>query len=129
MDRDALFDSADLFEVVTDHIALRSEVQGHRVRVLVGGEVDVATEPALRTFILSAVTSEITEQVIDLSAVTFLDSSGMRGLVLASREAAAAGVAFSLLCPELNTVVTKVLEMLKISSMMTVVTTDACQRG
>lgn len=129
MDRDALYDSDDLLEVVNDQMTLHAEVQGHRVRVRVGGEVDVATEPALRAFILSAVTREITEQVIDLSAVTFLDSSGMRGLVLASREAAAAGVAFSLLCPELNTAVTKVLEILKINSMMTVVTTDSCQPG
>jgi len=42
MGRNALLGLNDLLEVVTDQITLHAEVQGHRVRVLVGGEVDLA---------------------------------------------------------------------------------------
>ena len=55
--------------------------------VSVWGEVDVATAPALRTALATVLTERPRVLVIDLSAVTFLASSGM--LVLA--EAAAAG--------------------------------------
>lgn len=42
MGRNALLGSDDLLEVVTDQMTLHAEVQGHRVRVLVGGEVNLA---------------------------------------------------------------------------------------
>ena len=42
MGRNALLGLNDLLEVVTDQMTLHAEVQGHRVRVLVGGEVNLA---------------------------------------------------------------------------------------
>ena len=120
MEHGAVLDPEEAAEAASDQMTVRAEVQGARVRVVVRGEVDVATASALGTFVRDAMSPGITEQVVDLAEVTFLDSSGVRVLVLASREAAAKGVAFSLLCPKVNSVVSRVLDILHIGSMMTV---------
>lgn len=63
-------------------------------RVRVTGEVDVSTSARVQEAIEQAVTLEGVQRVIvDLGAVTFLDSSGMTALVIGRRRAQDNGVA------------------------------------
>ena len=69
------------------------------VTVTAVGEVDTVTAPELRRAVESALAgSPADELVIDLRAVTFLDSAGLCALANVHRSASAAGVRTRLLC-------------------------------
>jgi anti-sigma B factor antagonist len=51
------------------------------------GEIDLATAPTFRKALVDAVTAESPQLVIDLTAVTFMDSTGLAALVSARRRA------------------------------------------
>ncbi len=55
------------------------------VRIAVSGEVDVATAPALREQLYEAVDSGGGPVIVDLLAVTFLDSTAL-GVLIGARE-------------------------------------------
>lgn len=57
-----------------------------RVRLEVCGECDVATAPLLRGAVAAQTRAGRREVQLDLSAVTFLDASGLRGLVEARND-------------------------------------------
>ena len=116
-------------EKKSEQMTLRADVEGSQVLVSVAGEIDVATAEALRTFASDVVTPGITEQVIDLTEVTFLDSRGVQALLVAPREATRLGVAFSLLCSEINGPVAMVLDTLQVGSVLTVVRTSSGPQG
>ncbi len=59
--------------------------------IVVRGEIDAATAPALSADLSRAVASGSNPIEIDLSAVTFIDSSGLRALIIGRQEAEAAG--------------------------------------
>lgn len=61
-------------------VDVRSRGEGTST-VAVSGEVDVATSPALRAVLLDPEQCPGPELVLDLRAVTFLDSSGLSVLV------------------------------------------------
>jgi anti-sigma B factor antagonist len=63
-----------------------------RVVVAARGQVDLATAPELAKALAEARGDGVTEIVVDLTAVDFLDSTGVRVLVQAARQAAQAGV-------------------------------------
>ncbi len=53
-------------------------VEGHEtVRVIVGGEVDLAAQPRLDAALAQAATSAAATIVIDLDRVSFLDAAGL----------------------------------------------------
>lgn len=81
----------------------------------------MASAPALRAFMGKAADVGCTDLLIDLTDVTFLDSSGVRVLVVAAREAEAANIGFTLLCPASNRVVGRILEILQIGLAVTIV--------
>ncbi len=54
----------------------------------VAGEIDLATAPQLAACLVDAADRDV---AVDLSAVTFLDSSGLSALVAGSRAVAAGG--------------------------------------
>lgn len=62
-----------------------------RVTVAPSGQIDLATAPQLAAALAEARREGVTAIVVDLAAVDFLDSAGVRVLVQASREAAEAG--------------------------------------
>jgi len=62
--------------------------------VRVAGEVDIATAPRLDATFESIVASEPSRVLLELEDVTFLDSSGIRSLVLAQRHLEEAGAVF-----------------------------------
>lgn len=59
--------------------------RGEYTVVCVGGEIDVYTSPTLRDRLTSALDRGVTNLVIDLSGVQFLDSTGLGVLVGAMR--------------------------------------------
>ena len=73
----------DRYDVTLDHL-------GDEAVVLVAGEIDLAAQDRLRAVIAQA-RSEQERVVIDLSATTFMDSSGVKELCDASFGHSAAG--------------------------------------
>ena len=69
---------------------------GESVVVTVNGEVDLATAPELEACVLRALEGAPSSVVLDLGGLTFIDSSGLRTLVSASRAAATHGATLAL---------------------------------
>ena len=61
--------------------------RGDELVVVVRGEVDMATAPALETELEDAIGKRPESLIVDLSGVTFLDSSGCNALVRGKRRA------------------------------------------
>jgi anti-sigma B factor antagonist len=80
------------------------------VRVEVRGAVDVATADLLETALNAALTSQPTAIVVDLNALTFMDSSGIGALVHGYHRARTTPIAFTVVnCPDLTGRVLSVL--------------------
>ncbi len=58
------------------------------IGVCIAGEIDMATAPQVTDAVRTALTAHPSVVHIDLAAVTFLDSSGIRTLLQAQNEAA-----------------------------------------
>jgi anti-sigma B factor antagonist len=71
----------------------------HATVVFLAGELDAATSPhaadTLATALADALERRVAAIELDLSAVPFIDSTGMGALVSARRAALAAGVSFT----------------------------------
>jgi anti-sigma B factor antagonist len=70
------------------------------VLVTASGEIDMATAPKLRAAILAQVNGKPVDIVVDLSAVSFLDSSGIAALVAGYRRVEETGGAFTVRNPQ-----------------------------
>lgn len=68
--------------------------QGDAVHVALAGEIDLVAGPEIRDRVGRLLAGEATEVVVDLSRVTFLDSSGIGVLVACWRLANAGGKTF-----------------------------------
>jgi anti-sigma B factor antagonist len=69
------------------------------IRVAISGEVDMATVKQLRDALVEADRQGFGEVVVDLAGLSFIDSSGLRELVLAARRARRAGYPFRAINP------------------------------
>lgn len=67
-----------------------------RTVISVSGEVDIATSPALDAAIATAVGEETKQIVVDLSDVTFMDSSGLGVIVRGLKRSREAGIELDL---------------------------------
>jgi anti-sigma B factor antagonist len=88
------------------------------VLIRVAGEVDLYSSPELRKAILKSVPSGAGEIGIDLSAVTYIDSSGVATLVEGLRSAREKGAGFVLVTP--SAAVLQVLELARLDSVFEV---------
>lgn len=70
------------------------EVRGHLV-VALGGDIDLDRAPAVRRQLLDCVNRQ-RDVLVDLSAVTYIDSSGIASLVEALQRATSRGTSLSL---------------------------------
>jgi len=79
--------------------ALRIDVRPDRDRVFVRpvGEVDLETAPAVHSVAVELVEKGFARVVIDLSEVTFLDSTGVRLLLSTHRRACELGIGLSVI--------------------------------
>ncbi len=62
-------------------LTLSNTAQGERTIVHIGGEIDVYTAPVLRRRLDEPIMAGCRDLVVDLSGVTFLDSTGLGVLV------------------------------------------------
>jgi anti-sigma B factor antagonist len=85
---------ADAFSIQTS-----TDADAGVVVVAVAGEVDLLTAPELGKA-LQLVAEHTSQVVVDLTAVTFLDSSGINALLTGQRGLAARGTGFRVVAPE-----------------------------
>jgi anti-sigma B factor antagonist len=67
--------------------------------VVLGGEIDIATVPAIRRLLLAAISGGNAHLAVDMSGVTFLGAAGIGVLVGAANRAREVGGSLSLLAP------------------------------
>ena len=65
--------------------------QNGHTRIDLAGELDLATAPDLEHALETQLATAVTDVVLDLRGVTFIDSSGLRVVLVASRSAADEG--------------------------------------
>ena len=82
------------------------------------GEIDLATAPQLGDAIHAA--NGVNRVVVDLSAVTFIDSSGLNALVHGQRSLADRDISLRVVSPT-DKVVYKVFEMTRLTSQLGIV--------
>lgn len=75
---------------------------GTTCTLTVSGEVDVYTSPVLKSYIVSAVDDGCTDLVVDLEAVSFIDSSGLGVLVSGLRRVKEQSGTMRLVCTREN---------------------------
>lgn len=63
--------------------SVATEVDGDRAVVRVVGELDLQTAPRLREELVAVVNQGVTDLVLDLAALDFIDSSGLSVLIMA----------------------------------------------
>lgn len=93
--RPALFDCEVAVVVVSDE-RFPATWSGRSAVVTATGEIDITTAESLRDALLSALNAGARGLVVDMTAVTFLDSAGVTALVRAARRAAANEATFRL---------------------------------
>jgi anti-sigma B factor antagonist len=100
-EKGSLFDEVEFFAV--------SVQRGPRAwELTVGGELDLYTAPDVRDE-LAAVPEDVRQVVVDLTAVTFVDSTGNAALLAAARRLRARGGTMTLVVGDLR--VLRVLEV------------------
>ena len=67
--------------------------------VALDGEIDVATAPAIRRFLMAAISGGDVHLAVDMSGVTFIDAAGIDVLIVAANRAREAGGGLSLRAP------------------------------
>ena len=82
-----------------DHVMIDLRNELGRTRLLVRGEIDIANAPKLHERLSKAI--DATEEVVvDLHAVTFIDSTALGVLVNGRQRASRAGTRLKLVLPE-----------------------------
>jgi anti-sigma B factor antagonist len=99
------------------HFALTVHPDRDRVSVAAVGEIDLATAPLLGAQLNELWAAGWTDVTADLSGVTFLDSSGVRVLVIARRQAIDRGAAFYV--ADGNAAVSQVLRLCGVEELLT----------
>lgn len=82
---------------VTDLVRVDVAWFGGSVRVTAGGEIDSSSSPVFERHLDAVFEGRLDELVVDLCAVTFLDSAGLCVLAAAHRRAREQGVPMRLL--------------------------------
>jgi anti-anti-sigma factor len=93
--------------------SLRSSIEGSALVLTVAGDVDLATAPELNQAI-ELVPSTVALVVVELTAVTFLDSSGINALLRGQRELARRETRFHVVAPA-GGPVRRVLELMQLT--------------
>jgi anti-sigma B factor antagonist len=78
---------------------VRSELEADTGRLTVLGELDMATAPQLEDKVRAMLAGRVRELIIDLGKLRFIDSSGLRLLIILRDRAAAEGWTLGLLRP------------------------------
>jgi anti-anti-sigma factor len=90
--------------------------------VVLGGEIDIATSPAIRESLMAAINAGNVHLAVDMSGVAFIDAAGIGVLVAAANRAREAGGGLSLLAPSWQ--VRRLLDVLHLDGIL-----PACMSG
>lgn len=96
-------------------IDLRDEL----ATVAVFGEIDISTAGEFESALDKALAGS-NDVVIDLTETKFIDSTAIGVVIRAHKSARRSGNAVRLVCPEVNTPVTKVLNLLGVANLVAV---------
>jgi anti-sigma B factor antagonist len=86
------------------------------VTVVLDGEIDIATAPAIRRFLLAAISGGDVQLAVDMSGVTFIGAAGIGVLVAAANRAREAGGGLSLVAPSRK--VRRLLDVLHLDAIL-----------
>jgi anti-sigma B factor antagonist len=100
------------------HIAVE-ELAERATKIVLQGRFDT-TGAVLIELPFNAVMTEKRAIVVDLSAVNFLSSYGIRMLLVGAKIATGKGSKLAILCPDDNTIVAKVLKTARIGDLIPV---------
>ncbi len=78
---------------------IRTENRNGGARLMVSGELDIASAPRLEEAAEAALAREVSSLVVDLGGITFIDSSGLRLLIELNDRASDEGWTLSLIAP------------------------------
>lgn len=84
------------------------------------GEIDLYTVPQLECAISSAIGADVKAILIDLSGVTYMDSSGLSVLITAYKKLAATGGRLYLITSDESTWVRRVLQITRVDTFIRV---------
>jgi anti-anti-sigma factor len=94
-------------------------LRGHPV-LEVHGELDLLTAPQLAEEVEKALAAGPSLLAIDLTATTFIDSSGARQVARAARVAGRSGTVVQVVCPPGNHAVRLVIDLLDLAALVPV---------
>jgi anti-sigma B factor antagonist len=83
---------------VLDPVSVHTQIDDGSPVVVATGEIDMATAPMLGRELTSAIESGDGPVVLDLSDVTFFDSSGLRVAIVAHRDLGEQGRRLAVVC-------------------------------
>src|SRR5580704_8397354 len=108
------------FFYISDDGTVDGAQQGNDVVVLVaGGEIDYSASPQLSERLSERIDGGITRVVLDLSTVTFIDSTAIGALVsAATRLRELGGGTLAVVCPEENRRVVRIFEIAGVDSVI-----------
>ena len=93
--------------------AVEREAHGSSTLLGVRGELDIATATVLREQVEDVLAAPPQRLLIDLSATSFIDSTGCRELLRAAKSGSAAGVPTELVVPVENWRVRRVVDFMQ----------------
>jgi anti-sigma B factor antagonist len=73
-------------ESAVGHLRVRGRIDGDTARFVLDGDVDLTSGQAVRDAVCEALDEGAREVVLDLSGVTFLDSTGLNSLLNTARD-------------------------------------------
>jgi anti-sigma B factor antagonist len=108
------------FFYISDDGTVDSGQQGNDVVVLVaGGEIDYSASPQLSERLSERIDGGITRVVLDLSTVTFIDSTAIGALVaMATRLHEHGGGLLLVVCPDENRRILRIFEIAGVESLI-----------
>ncbi len=80
------------------HLAVE-RVREDAVRIVVGGEIDLANASTVERQIVEAISNQLTEVTLDLTALAYIDSAGLRVLFTLGTRLETLQIALELLVP------------------------------
>jgi anti-anti-sigma factor len=84
--------------VTEAHLAIE-RVREDAVRIVVGGEIDLANASAVERQIVDAISNQLTEVTLDLTALAYVDSAGLRVLFTLGTRLETLQIALELVVP------------------------------
>jgi anti-anti-sigma factor len=73
------------------NLHVQADRDGDRLTIAVAGEIDTATSPEVERFVRESLDGDVKLVELDLAGVEFIDSSGLRALVVAQQTVSNAG--------------------------------------